>query len=87
MQKNKKTGGWQTTLQIEQGSSKLTVKMPFHNKSTSGASGDNLDVSQEKKKKAKKKVQKTQRFQILNSLPFVKKLRKNIRKKKTMTLR
>ena len=40
---DKKTGGCQVTLHIEQGSSKLTVKMPFNRNS----SADNSEVSKD----------------------------------------
>ena len=60
-----KTGGQQTTLQIEQGSSKLTVKMPFNKNS----SEDNTEVpdSAHDKKKNKKHVKDKEKELISDS--------------------
>ena len=62
---NQKTGGWQTTLQIEQGSSKLMVKMSFNKNS----SEDNMEVpdSARDKKKNKKHVKDKEKELISDS--------------------
>ena len=51
-----KGGKWQATLKIEEGSSKLTVKMPF-NKSSSSEEAELKDVPKAQKQKGNKNVQ------------------------------
>ena len=56
--KPKGVGKWQATLQIQEGSSKLTVKMPF-NKSNSSSEGAELKDGKDKKQKNNKNVQQS----------------------------
>ena len=59
---DKKTGGCQATLHIEQGSSKLMVKIPFNKNSSADNSEVSKDiVSNKKKDKKLQKKRKTKR--------------------------
>ena len=63
----KKGKKWQATIEIEQGSKNLKLKMPFHKSASSSASEDATEENKPKKREAESKMTTTTMITVMNS--------------------